>query len=98
EQTEQKIQGRECARRKERCTRPKLAQKSAHGRTEDEAQSERRADDTEGVRPLFRRRDVGNESVCRNVNGPSYSCHGATEKKPADRGRKSHQRVVETKC
>ena len=75
-----------------------IAKIPAHGRTDDEAEAERRADQAELFWPFFRRSDIGDVSeTCGHV-GSGNAGDDPADKQPAERRSESHKNVVDAQA
>ena len=73
---------------------PKLAEQSADGRPEDEADAEGRAHEAEALRALAGSADVGDVGVSGRERGAGDARDRAPDEQPADRRREPHDEVV----
>jgi len=72
-----------------------VSEPAAKSRTNDKAEAESRADQSERLGTLFRRRDVGYIGERSGDIGGSNSRYEASHKKPTQRRGDSHKNVVE---
>ena len=96
EVAERGVGERDGAGGEERRPRPQAPEQAADGRTDDEADTERRPHETEILRAPRRRGDVRDVGVRRREGCARHARHHAPDEQPRDHGRKSHDQVVAT--